>query len=72
MKPTEKNIEILTAMGFVPEDKGDLEGWWVLESRGWAFVLTTQKSIKALVKRLMKTEYERGIEKATPLKDWKL
>lgn len=60
MKPTQKNLECLKMMGFKPETD-DLTGWWTLEC-GWAFVLDNQRSIKSLVKRLMKTEYERGLD----------
>lgn len=68
MKLTPDNELCLKLMGFVPEDPADKTGWWRLDDgeppgcAGWSFVLGKIPNIKSLVKRLMKTEYERGVE----------
>jgi len=57
MKPTEDNKKLLRKLGFrqIEED----EHWWRLDN-GWSFHIDAIKDFKSLVKRLMKTEYERG------------
>jgi len=61
MKLTPETELCLRQMGFAPEDPEDKTGWWRLPDN-WAFQLGAVKNIKTLVKRLMKTEYQRGFE----------
>lgn len=67
MKLTEDNEKLLKKMGFRPieEDKS----WWKLDN-GWSFHIGAIKDFKSLVKRLMKTEYERGKD-MQKLYNWK-
>ncbi len=58
MKPTAKNIEILKKIGFKPE-KGHCN-CYVFDKTGWGFNLAYQANFKSLIKRMMKTEFERG------------
>jgi hypothetical protein len=65
MKLTKENDKALRLMGFVPnieKIKGN-DDWWSLKGGGWTFRIDGIKNINCLVKRLMKTEYERGYEK---------
>ena len=59
MKLTIENEKILLSLGFKPEN--ETKTWWTLKD-GWAFRMNSIKGFEHLIERLMKTEYERGIE----------
>lgn len=56
MKLTDDNEKLLIKLGFLPDENKD---WWRLKD-GLEFRIDAIKDFKSLIKRLMKTEYERG------------
>lgn len=65
MKPTPENIAALKAMGFKlqkmfkTDTENDEYGWWE-RFDGWEFRIDAQRSIKTLVKRMIKYAYHKG------------
>jgi hypothetical protein len=62
MKPTPENLLVLKSMGFEPEEVSDPGGWWILKKHNWSFLMDGVPSIKVLVDKLVKTNYNYGYD----------